>query len=93
MGIEGRIRAGIYNFVHRNGNEYRQMGTSLFEHHRILSLFNIVECDRIYASYTFLRGRWCKVIIQNMCVPSQEKSDDTRDSFMRKCSVIFLSCS
>jgi endonuclease/exonuclease/phosphatase family metal-dependent hydrolase len=32
-------------------------------------------------SYTFLRGRWCNIIVLNAHAPSEEKSDDSKDSF------------
>jgi len=34
-------------------------------------------------SYIVLRGRWCNIIVLNMHAPSEEKSDDLKDSFMR----------
>jgi len=32
-------------------------------------------------SYIVLRGRWCNIIVLNVHVPSEEKSDDSKDSF------------
>jgi len=34
-------------------------------------------------SYIVLRGRWCNIIVMNVRRPSEEKSDDLNDSFMR----------
>jgi len=31
--------------------------------------------------YIVLRGRWCNIIILNVHAPSEEKSDDAKDSF------------
>jgi len=31
--------------------------------------------------YIVLRGRWCNIIILNVHSPSEEKSDDSKDSF------------
>jgi len=32
-------------------------------------------------SYIVLRGHWCNIIILNVYAPSEEKSDDSEDSF------------
>ena len=34
-------------------------------------------------SYIVLRGRWCNIIVLNVHAPSEEKGDDSKDSFMR----------
>ena len=34
-------------------------------------------------SYIILRGHWCNIIVLNVHAPSEEKTDDERDSFMR----------
>ena len=46
-----------------------------FVRHRIVSA---VVSNRM--SYIVLRGRWCNL---NVHVPGEEKSDDSKDSFMR----------
>ena len=35
-------------------------------------------------SYIILRGRWCNIIVLNVHVPSEEKSDDSKDSFYKE---------
>ena len=45
-------------------------------------------------SYTLLRGRWYNIMVLNVHATSEEKSDDSKDSFMRNYSmfsIIFLS--
>jgi len=32
-------------------------------------------------SYIVLRGHWCNIIVLNVHVPSEEKGDDSKDSF------------
>jgi len=32
-------------------------------------------------SYIILRGRWCNIIVLNVHALSEEKSDDSRESF------------
>jgi hypothetical protein len=47
--------------------------------------------DRV--SYIVLRGRWCNIIVLNVHAPSEDKSDDSKNSFARNWSrfwTIFL---
>jgi len=37
-----------------------------------------------------LRGRWCNIIVLNVHVPSEEKSDDSKDSFYEALEQFFL---
>jgi len=43
--------------------------------------------------YIVLRGRWCNVIVLNVYAPSEEKSDDSKDSFYKELEQVFLSYS
>ena len=40
-------------------------------------------------SYTVLRGRWCYIIVLNVHTPSEEKSDDSKDSFYEELVHVF----
>ena len=40
-------------------------------------------------SYIVLRGRWCNVIVLNMHAPSEEKSDESKDSFYEELKQVF----
>ena len=44
-------------------------------------------------SYIDLRGQWSNVIVLNVHAPSEEKSDDLKDSFYEEIDQIFLSFS
>jgi len=44
-------------------------------------------------SYIVLRGRWCNIIVLNVHAPSEEKSDDSKDSFCEELEQGFLSFS
>jgi hypothetical protein len=32
-------------------------------------------------SYVTIRGRWCDIIVLNVYAPTEDKSDDTKNSF------------
>ena len=40
-------------------------------------------------SYIVLRGRWCNIIVLNVHVPSEEKSDDSKYSFYEEFEQVF----
>ena len=50
-------------------------------HHRIVSAVKRVQFVSVRMSYIVLRGRWCNIFVLNVRVPSEEKSDDSKDSF------------
>ena len=40
-----------------------------------------------------MRGRWYNIIVLNVHSPSEEKSDDSKDSFYEELEHVFLSFS
>jgi len=36
-----------------------------------------------------MRGRWCNIIVPNVHAPSEEKSDDSKDSFYEELEQFF----
>jgi len=64
------------------------LGTGFFAHHRIVSA--VKKVDFIRMSYIVLRGRWCIIIALNVHVPSEEKSDDSNDSFFEELEQDFF---
>jgi len=40
-------------------------------------------------SYIVLRGRCCNIIVLNVRASSEEKSDDSKDSFMKELEQMF----
>jgi hypothetical protein len=78
---------------HGKSRGYYQLGTGLFVHHRIISAVMRLECVRDWMSYIVLSGRWCSIIVLNGHATSEEKSDDSKDSFYKELEHVFLSFS
>jgi hypothetical protein len=57
------------------------LGIGFFVHHRIVSAVKRVEFVSDRVSCIVLRGRWCNIILLNVHARSEDKSDDSKDSF------------
>jgi len=60
-----------------------------FVHRRIVSAVKRVEFVSDKLSYIVLRVRWCNIIVVNVHVPSEEKSDELKDSFYEELEQVF----
>ena len=43
----------------------------------------------LYPTLVVLRGRWCNIIVLNAHAPSEEKSDEEKDSFYEELEQVF----
>jgi len=84
----GTVRAGDYNFFYRKGNRNHQLGTG-FLYTRIVSAVKTVEFVSDRLSYIVLRDRWRNIIVVNVHAPSEEKSDESKDSFYEELEQVF----
>ena len=58
-------------------------------HRRIVSAAKTVEFVSDRLSYIVLRGRWRNIIVVNVHAPSEEKSDESKDSFYEELEQVF----
>ena len=65
------------------------MGTGFFVHQRTAAAVKRVEFVSDRVSYIVLRGRWSNIIVLNVNAPSEEKSDELKDSFYEELEQVF----
>jgi hypothetical protein len=82
--------AGDYIFFYEKGNENHQLGKGFFVQHRIVSAVKRAEFVSDWMSHIELRGSWCNTTVFNGPAPTEEKCDDSKDSFYDKSEQVFL---
>jgi len=65
------------------------LGTKFFVQHRIISAVKRVEFVSDRMSYIILRGPCCNIIVLNVHAPSEEKSNDSKDSLYKELEQVF----
>jgi hypothetical protein len=71
------------------GNENHELGTGFFEHKGIISAVERIGFVSDRMSYIMLRGRWCQVIVLNVHAPTEDTTDDVKDSFYEGLERVF----
>jgi endonuclease/exonuclease/phosphatase family metal-dependent hydrolase len=86
---EGTVRAGEHTFFYGKGQENDRLGTGFFVQQRIVRAIKRVEFVTDRMSYIVLRGRWCNIIVLNAHATTEEKGDDSKDSFYEELEEVF----
>jgi hypothetical protein len=60
-----------------------------FVHKRIISTVKRVESVSDRMSYIKLSDRWCHIIVLNVHAPTEDKTDDVKDSFYEELECVF----
>jgi hypothetical protein len=71
-----------YTFFYEKGNENQELGTGFIVHTRIISTVKWLQTVSDRMSY--IRGCWCEIIVLNGHTPTEDKTDDTNDTFYEK---------
>jgi hypothetical protein len=80
----GTEPAGEYTFFYGKGNENHMFSV----HRKIISAVKrVFVSDRM--PYIILRGSWCDVIVLNVHAPTENKTDDVKDSFYDELEWVF----
>jgi hypothetical protein len=85
----GTEPAGEYTFFFGKDNENHELGTGFSVHKTIISTVKRFEFVSDKMSYIILRGRWCHIIVLNVHAPTEDKTDDVKDSFYEEFKRVF----
>jgi hypothetical protein len=81
--------AGEHTSFYRKVNENNELGTVFFVHRIIIAAVKKVKFVSNRISYKILRGRWCHIIVLNVNLPIEDKTDDMKESFYKELESVF----
>jgi len=84
------LTAGDCIFFYGKVNKNHQFGTGSLVYYRVASAAVRVLFIHDRMSYIDLRGRLCNVIVLNVHAQSEEKNDDSKDSFYEELGQVFF---
>jgi exonuclease III len=87
--VSGTEPAEKYTFFYRKGNDKHELGTGFLVHKRIISVVNRVEFVSGRMSFIILRGRWCHIIVLIVHAPTEDKTNDVKESFYKELEHVF----
>jgi hypothetical protein len=78
-------------YTYGKGNENHELGTGVFflrvrDSYRQLRRLGLL----VIGCHIVLRGCWCHIIVLNIHAPTEEKTDDVKDSFYEECERMFV---
>jgi hypothetical protein len=89
VGKRGHGKRGeLYSFLWKRKRK-SSIGNRICVHHITVSAVTRAEFVIDKISCTGLRGRWCNIIVLYAHAPSQEKGDDSKDSFYEELKQVF----
>jgi len=83
------LEQGIVLFSMEKKTKILNWGKGFLARHRIISAVRRADFVSDRVSYMVLRGRWCNITVRNAHAPTEEKSDDSKDSVYQKLEQIF----
>jgi exonuclease III len=85
----GSQSAANYTFFWGNGNSNHHLGTAFIVHKGIVSAVKRVEFFSDRLLYITQRGHCCDINFLNVCAPTEDKSDDTKDNFYEEVECVY----
>ena len=89
MGQMGHSKRRRLYFFQWKRNSKSSVCNKIFVNQRRASAVKRLEFVSDRVSYIVLRGRWCNIIVLNVHAPSEDKSDDSKDSFYEELEQFF----